>query len=345
MNELTVIVTACGCPGASTLIRKLKENGERPVRIVGTDMDPEAIGRFMADAFHRTPRADDPDYISTLLRIAEEEHADVLFPESTVQVGRIAENKHRFEEMGVAVVVAPPDAIATANNKWRMYRILEEETDIDLPPVRWPRDVDEFVDAARELGYPDRPVCFKPHFGKGSRGFRIIDPEVDRYDLLMNQKPNSRYIAMEEVVEILSGADSFPDLVLQPFYEGREYTTDSISLDGELLFCTAKTVEEARWGVIVRGELVERPELVEQTRKIIEAIPLDYCANIQFIEDKLIEINPRVSTFIYQDDLVAPYLAVKLALGEMAPDEVKACQDRVDIGRRMVRYMDQVFFK
>ena len=36
--------------------------------------------------------------------------------------------------------------------------------------------------AARELGYPDRPVCFKPVFSSGSRGFRILDPTVDRAD-------------------------------------------------------------------------------------------------------------------------------------------------------------------
>ncbi len=46
MNKIKILLTACGCPGASTLIRMLKNNGERPVEIIGTDMDKEAIGRF-----------------------------------------------------------------------------------------------------------------------------------------------------------------------------------------------------------------------------------------------------------------------------------------------------------
>ena len=39
MRKIKVLLTACGCPGASTLIRMLKNNGEREVEIIGTDMD------------------------------------------------------------------------------------------------------------------------------------------------------------------------------------------------------------------------------------------------------------------------------------------------------------------
>jgi hypothetical protein len=105
-----------------------------------------------------------------------------------------------------------------------------------------------------------------------------------------------------------------------------------------------KTVEQARWGVIVRGELVRRPDLVAQTREILRVIPLSYNVNLQFIGEKLIEINPRVSTFIYQEYLIAPYLAIKLALGELDAEGVRAYQAHIAYGRRMVRYMDQVFY-
>ncbi|MCP4712638.1 MAG: hypothetical protein GY869_28770, partial [Planctomycetes bacterium] len=177
---------------------------------------------------------------------------------------------------------------------------------------------------AHELGYPDKPVCFKPHVAKGSRGFRIMDSSVNRRDLLMNYKPNSRYISLEEFVTIFRGEADFPDLIVMEYLSGQELTTDSICLAGEELTTTVKTVEQARWGVIVRGELVRRPDLVEQTREILRVIPLSYCVNVQFIENKLIEINARVSSFIYQDDFIAPYLAIKLALGEIDEDELKA---------------------
>ena len=57
--------------------------------------------------------------------------------------------------------------------------------------------------AARELGYPERPVCFKPVFSSGSRGFRILDPTVDRAHQLLNERPGSVAMRLEEAVELL----------------------------------------------------------------------------------------------------------------------------------------------
>lgn len=345
LQPIKILVTACGCPGASTLIRMLRQNGERDVEIIGVDMDHEAIGRFLAERFYTVPpAAREEAYVERMLDIVKQEKPDVLFPESSFEVPVLARYKGEFEVSGTHVVVSSPESIDLANNKYLMYEMLGRETDLPLPAYRWPRNLDEFVDMAHDLGYPGQPVCFKPHVAKGSRGFRIMDSSVSRRDLLMNYKPNSRYISLDEFMTIFRDETDFPDFIVMEYLSGQEVTTDSVCLDGEELVTTVKTVEQARWGVIVHGELVRRPDLVEQTRKILRVIPLSYCVNLQFIGDKLIEINPRVSSFIYQDDLIAPYLSVKLALGELDKDELKAYRHRIAYGRRMVRYMDQVFY-
>ena len=38
MKPITVLVSASGAPGTAGLLRALRENGEREVRLVGTDM-------------------------------------------------------------------------------------------------------------------------------------------------------------------------------------------------------------------------------------------------------------------------------------------------------------------
>lgn len=344
LKPLKILVTACGCPGASTLIQMMRQNGEREVEIVGVDMDHEAIGRFLTDSFYTVPAASSDDYIERLLEVVRRESPDVLFPESSFEVPVLARHKAEFEALGTAVVVSSPESIDLANNKYLMYEALRQETDLLLPGYRWPKSLDEFVESAHELGYPDKAVCFKPHVAKGSRGFRIMDAAISRRDLLMNYKPNSRYMSLDEFVTIFEGEPDFPDFIVMEYLLGQELTTDSLCLDGEELLTTVKTVEQARWGVIVRGELVRRPDLLEQTREILRVIPLSYCVNLQFIGDRLIEINPRVSSFIYQDDFIAPYVAVKLALGEIETDDVRAYRERIAYGRRMVRYMDQVFY-
>ena len=58
--------------------------------------------------------------------------------------------------------------------------------------------------------------------------------------------------------------------------------------------------------------------------------------------EHVIEINPRISTIVYQDDLNIPYLGVKQALGELPDDELRGLQGRVIPGRKALRYFDQV---
>ena len=47
MRALTVLVTAAGAPGSAALLRALRANGDREVRLVGCDMSELAVGRFL----------------------------------------------------------------------------------------------------------------------------------------------------------------------------------------------------------------------------------------------------------------------------------------------------------
>jgi carbamoyl-phosphate synthase large subunit len=345
VKDLKIVLTACGCPGASTLIRMLKNNAERSIEIIGTDIDPEAIGKFFADKFYQVPPGISTEYIPSMLEIVEKERPNIVFPESSYEVYPLACHKSQFEELGTEVLVSDPKPIEVSINKHTMYEILRQETNINLPKYFSAESLDQFLTSIQKLGYPEKPVVFKPHIGKGSRGVRIIDPKINRKRMLMERKPISKYMSIEEFKEIFSTKDDFPKLLVMEFLEGMELTADSLAIEGRELLTTVKTVEQARWGVIVKGQLVEREDLVAQTRKILKAIPLSYCINVQFIDGKLIEINPRVSTFLYQRHLLAPYLAIKLALGEIGEEEIRTYKERIDYGRRMVRYMDQVFHK
>jgi hypothetical protein len=61
-EPLTVVVTASGAPGTAALLHALRANGEREVRLVGTDMSERSIGRHLCDAFHLVPAGSDPGF-------------------------------------------------------------------------------------------------------------------------------------------------------------------------------------------------------------------------------------------------------------------------------------------
>ena len=66
MRSITVLVSAAGAPGTAALLRGLRENGEREVRLVGTDMSERSVGRHLCDAFHLVPAGADPAFADAL---------------------------------------------------------------------------------------------------------------------------------------------------------------------------------------------------------------------------------------------------------------------------------------
>jgi hypothetical protein len=60
VRPITVLVTASGAPGTAALLRALRQNGERDLRLVGTDMSDRAVGRLLCDSFHLVPAGSDP---------------------------------------------------------------------------------------------------------------------------------------------------------------------------------------------------------------------------------------------------------------------------------------------
>jgi len=339
MRALTVLVTACGAPGTAALLRALRENGERPIRLVGCDMGERPIGRFLCDAFSRVPPGADEGFTDEVLALCEREEIDAVLPQSSHDLAGLASARGRFAEQGVLVLVSAPETVRRANDKAEFYATLDE---IGVPAPRWRRihGSQAFGATARELGYPDRPVCFKPVYGSGSRGFRILDPDVDRGYQLLHERPGSLAMRLEEAEELLAGQDQ--ELLVMELAQGGERTVDGIA-DGErIVLGHPKTREDMRAGLAMFFRTIADDELMDWSNRIVSALGIEHFFNIQLVGDYVKKVNPRVSTFVYQEDLNLPYLGLKRALGEISADELGALATRVRPTRRALRYFDQV---
>ena len=157
---------------------------------------------------------------------------------------------------------------------------------------------------------------FKPVIGSGSRGFRVLDVTSDRLDQLLAEVTEPRCFSSwscggERTIDgIAAGGAS---LGMQEALEGSRCSSRHSP-------ATASSTSRAEWW--------ERS--------------LDYFFNIQLVGDVVIEVNPRISTIVYQEDLNLPYLGLKLALGELAPEELAIHGRRLRPTRRALRYFDQV---
>jgi carbamoyl-phosphate synthase large subunit len=332
----TILVTASGAPGTAALLRGLRENGEREVRLVGCDMSEQSIGRHLCDAFHLVPSGSDPGFAEAVRAIVEREGVDVVLPQSSFDLEGLAAHRESFP---VPVLVSSPDTIHRSNDKAETYALLQR---IGVPTVQFRRvggaaGVDA---AARELGYPDRPVCFKPVFSSGSRGFRILDPTVDRAHQLLYERPGAVAMRLEEAVELLP--ESGADLLVMELAQGGERTIDGIA-DGErVVLGHPKTREAMRAGLAMYFVTLDDDALMEIADRIVSELRIEWFFNIQLVGEHVIEINPRISTIVYQEDLDLPWLGVKRALGEISDAELAALRGRVRPGRTALRFFDQV---
>jgi biotin carboxylase len=337
LGALTVLLTASGAPGAARLIRALQQNGERELRVIGTDMSAESGGRFLCDAFHTVPPGSSDEFAPQVLELATRHAVDVVFPQSSFEVGALAAARDSFP---MPVLVSRPEAIAACTDKFAtMDRA--EEAGVPIPATRLAQTPDEFRAHAEELGYPDVDVCMKPPNAKGSRGFRILSAKVDRRWALLEARPGPLPLSVDEALEAI-GDEDFPPLLVMELARGEEHTVDGICRGGELVLGHVKTRERIRAGLAMYFQTRERPELLDAARRLCRAIGLDWFVNVQFIGPYLLEVNPRISTIVYQDDLNLPYLAVKHAVGELSPEELAAYGGRVRSTRRALRYYDQV---
>jgi carbamoyl-phosphate synthase large subunit len=339
VKPITVMVTASGAPGTAALLRALRENGEREVRLVGTDMSERAVGKHLCDAFHIVPGGGDPNFADAMLAVAEQEHVDAILPQSSFDLEGLAEHVKRFP---MPVLVSSPDAIRRSNDKAETYAMLHR-LGIPAPEFRRVNGAHEVDAAARELGYPDRPVCFKPVFSSGSRGFRILDPTVDRAHQLLNERPGSVAMRLEEAVELLPD-EGGPDLLVMELATGGEVTIDGIADGKEIVLGHPKTREAMRAGLAMYFVTLDDPELMRIGNKLVEELAIEHFFNIQLVGDYVIEINPRISTIVYQEDLNLPYLGVKRAIGEISDAELRRYVSRIRPGRTALRYFDQLEF-
>jgi carbamoyl-phosphate synthase large subunit len=274
-----------------------------------------------------------------MLEVATREHVDAILPQSSFDLEGLSEHVGRFP---MPVLVSKPAAITRSNDKAETYELLHR-LGVPAPEFRRANGAREVEVAARELGYPERPVCFKPVFSSGSRGFRILDPTVDRAHQLLNERPGSVAMRLDEAVELLPD-EGGPDLLVMELATGGERTVDGIANGREIVLGHPKTREAMRAGLAMYFVTLDDDELMRLANLVVAELGIEHFFNIQLVGEQVIEINPRISTVVYQEDLNLPYLGVKRALGEISDDELRSYASRVRPGRTALRYFEQLEF-
>lgn len=338
MDEKTILITSCNGLVAAGHINCLHDNGERKIRVIGTDMKDIGIGSRKVDKFYKVPSASSDKYVDSIFKICKENRVDVLFVLNDEEFF-LTKEKDRFKEIGAIIAMNDFDVIKKAGDKGDFFNELKENS-LPYAQFKIPKNIEDFEKYCKELGYPNKPIVMKPRSGRGNRGFRIIQPKFSKREIVLEHKPGVPYITFSEVEEILSEKEDFPNIVLMEYLIGKEYSVDILVKNGDPLIIVPKIRVESSPGQSMVAEVELNPEVIDLVTKICNHFKFNYNINIQlkYGEDGKLypyEINPRVAATISACKAAGAnlfYYGVKQALGEKIPNvEIKE-------GLRLIRY-------
>lgn len=296
-EKITVLITGGGSPGIAGTIYSLRKNPDNvDVRIVTCDMRDNVVGKYLADAFYVVPQAQDSGFIKAVLEICEKEDVDVILPQVTSELNVFARFKETLKLQGVRVAVSDTSSIEMANDKWVILGTANA-CGVPIPHSKLTSSEDEFVKAVLELGYPKCKVVVKPRVSNGSRGLRILSSESWDVERFLKEKPDGTEINLEGLLQILRNG-KWPDLIVQEYLPGEEYTVDVFRGNRGTL-AIPRLREEIRGGITFKAKVELRKDLIGFATKLSEALDLKYAFGFQFKTSsegtpKLLECNPRI---------------------------------------------------
>tara|TARA_B100000787_G_C16149603_1_gene275945 strand:- start:138 stop:1163 length:1026 start_codon:yes stop_codon:yes gene_type:complete len=340
---INILMTGAGAPGGPGIIKCLKEIPNSKL-IVG-DADDMASGKFLNDSFVLLPKAKDDNFIHKVLSICKEMEIDLIFPLVTMELFKFSKNRDIFERNNIKIIVSDFANLSIANNKSALYKHLAKK-EVATPMFRVVKNYEEFYKAKEEVKSVTSSYCLKPSISNGSRGVRLVDDEINEYDLLFNEKPNSLYITDEKINTILK-ENSFPELLIAEILPGNEYTIDTIvDNNGNPILILPRLRTKTNGGISVAGKFEKHIKIIDYCDKIIRSLKLLGPIGIQVKEDKfgefkILEINPRIqgtSVAALGVGINLPKLAVESFLG------INYTIPEIKWNTEFIRYYEELFF-
>lgn len=152
------------------LMKDFRASMEPGSKIIATDNSPYAPALYFADKQYIVPRIDAPEYIDTILDICKKEQINAATTFIDPEIMILAENRERFESIGVEVLAPYTETAKLCFDKYEMFKFLKSKG--VRTPMTW--GTFEEVKHALDESIVSLPVFVKPRTGSGSVGARKI---------------------------------------------------------------------------------------------------------------------------------------------------------------------------
>jgi len=296
--------------------------------------NPEFIGFATADESMSEPIIKlDHDYLDWCLHFSKINRIDYFVPARRASF--LINYADAFKRIGTTIhQVCPPDMLPIIEHKSEFYRYCSRY-DLPIPSYFTVNNLQEFDEAYSDLKKHHKQVCFKPSVSVFGLGFRLICETGNEIVRLMNGE--TYQIGLDHARAILSEQNTFRDLMVMTYLEGKERSVDCLADKGKLL----RYVIREKTGSAGGAQHIEDNALIGSIVKRLTALfSMNGLYNIQFRDSNgmpyLLEINPRMSGGLHFTALTGlnlPYWSLANALKICSVDDIPLPQTGIKVGK------------
>jgi len=293
-------------------LKKVGNNG----KVISVDIDPLSAGLYVSDKYYLAPNSTDKDFIPKILKICKKENIKLVIPSRDEELMLFANNKYKFEEKEICIMISNSEVIEVCNDKYKFYQFLKRNK-VSTPKTLLTHQIDFY-----SIKYP---LLVKSKYGSGSKGVFVAN----------NKK------------ELEFFNNYVPDPIIQEFLNGKEYTIDLFSdFTGEILTVVPRERIEIVSGESYKGKTIKDNEMIESAKNLAEKLGTIGHITIQIVRSsdgiKFIEVNPRFgggANLSIKAGANTPLYLIKMLKGEKLEPRIGKFKD----GYIMLRYTDDIF--
>jgi carbamoyl-phosphate synthase large subunit len=272
----------------------------RLTKTIVADPSPLAPARYAAHVHAAVPLIESSDYVPALQSLCEEHGVGAVLPLTDLDIEVLA---HAREEGRLPALVPSSEVARATYDKYETHLLLQRHSLPSPPTVLSDGDLEA-------LSYP---VMVKPRQGSGARSIHLAaTPAQARFFVDYIREPT----------------------MVQRAMRGAELSIDCLGdLEGRCLNAIPRTMLESRGGESIKGQVIRDEELIELSRRTMEALRVTGPATIQVFRDPEIglgitDVNTRFGgafpapVFAALPGRTYPELIVRVAAGETVEPHV-----------------------
>lgn len=318
-KKINILITCVGGKNMKKTLGHIKKSKKFNIKIIGTDMKNQALGRDVCHKFYLVPSASNyKNYIQKIKEIVEKNNINLVIPTSDEESLILSKYRNEIEKGNIKIANIDHATLEVFSNKLKTYKKLKE---IGIKTAKF--DEINSLKQLLKLIKKRKDFVIKPLISRGSRGVFVVSNKIKNEQKFFNEREihcNTKRFFSKYAKKI----KKYP-LLLMERLEGSVFDLDIVAASGSikrLVLRKRRVAQEPNF-----GHYIEKvpAKIKKDFKKIVKFFKLHWMYDCDLMKDKngnlrILEINPRpsgsvceayLSRYALFDDLFSVYFNKK----------------------------------